>query len=69
MVGNSISDHLEYYGVKLGALGSDACKIVMDTRLAAYSSQDQAGNIILSRNPSSSVVKMKSEPSVPINSL
>lgn len=69
VAGNSILDHLEYYGVKLGAPGPDACRIVMDTRLAAYSTQDQAGNLILSRDPSSSVVKTKSKPSEQINSI
>lgn len=69
VVGSSISDHLEYYGVKLGAPGPDACRIVMATHLAAYSTQDQAGNLILSRDPSSSVVKTKSEPGEQINSI
>ncbi|KAL7178087.1 hypothetical protein ACSBR2_031274 [Camellia fascicularis] len=63
VVGKSISDHLEYYGVQMS--GESTCRIAMDPRVASYSTQDLEGNFILSRDPSASVVEMKIEPSIP----
>ncbi|KAG8370034.1 hypothetical protein BUALT_Bualt14G0075700 [Buddleja alternifolia] len=57
--GNSISDHLAYYGVQMGCdSSSSSCKIVMDPRLGAYGRTDLDGNLILSRNPSTSILKL-----------
>ncbi|XP_052206614.1 lipase-like isoform X3 [Diospyros lotus] len=61
--GNSISDHLEYYGVKLGGESTGTCRIVTDPSFAAYSTRDIGGNFILSRDPPASFVKMKIESS------
>ncbi|PSR92642.1 Lipase [Actinidia chinensis var. chinensis] len=61
--GNSISEHLAYYGVKMG--GESTCKVIMDPRLAAYSTEDFEGNVILSRDPFASIVKTTTEPNVP----
>ncbi|GMP56768.1 hypothetical protein CsSME_00021122 [Camellia sinensis var. sinensis] len=67
VMGNSISDHLEYYGVELGGDTPRTCRIVMDPRVAEYGVQDLGGNFILSRDPSTSVVKLKIESSIPSN--
>ncbi|CAL0309031.1 unnamed protein product [Lupinus luteus] len=56
--GNSISDHLEYYGVRLGSDEPMTCKIVMDTHVLNLSSRDSRGNIILSRDPATSILRM-----------
>lgn len=59
--GNSISDHLSYYGVEMGCDESMKCKIVMDNRLASYGRTDGDGNFIVMRDPSTSVVKLNSD--------
>ncbi|XP_052190741.1 lipase-like isoform X2 [Diospyros lotus] len=69
VIGNSVSDHLEYYGVRLGGETPGTCRIVMDPRLAANGTQDLEGNLILSRNPSTPIVKMRAEPSIPSESV
>ncbi|OIV91940.1 hypothetical protein TanjilG_23201 [Lupinus angustifolius] len=56
--GNSISDHLEYYGVRLGSDEPMSCKIVMDAHVLNLSSRDSRGNIILSRDPATPLLKM-----------
>ncbi|CAA0814274.1 alpha/beta-Hydrolases superfamily protein [Striga hermonthica] len=56
--GNSISDHLTYYGVQMGCDESISCKMVMDPRVAAYGLTDHEGNIILSKDPSTPILKM-----------
>lgn len=63
MSGNSISDHLRYYGVKLACDVSAGCRIVMDNGLAAYRTLDSDGNVIFSRDISSSVLRMNVESS------
>ncbi|KAF3636986.1 putative chromatin-remodeling complex ATPase chain-like [Capsicum annuum] len=60
--GNSIKDHLRYFGVKLSCDVSAGCRIVMDNNLAAYHTADSEGNIIFSRNISS-VLRMNVESS------
>lgn len=62
-MGNSILDHLEYYGVPLGdRTEQGSCRIVMDPRVATFKVEDPEGNFVLSRDdPSSSVLKMKTE--------
>lgn len=51
VMGNSISDHLVYLGVNLQAETWTTCGIVTDSRLANYRKTDEAGNFVLSRNP------------------
>lgn len=58
VMGNSIADHLVYFGVNLQAESWNSCKIVTDPpRLGQYTRTDNAGNIILSRYPGSSVLR------------
>lgn len=64
VAGNSISDHLTYYGVELGCETSTICRIVMDTRVSMYGTKDFNGNFVLSKQPSSSVLKMNTEAGV-----
>lgn len=60
--GNSIADHLTYYGVEMGCNeSSNTCRIVMDPRLAAYGSTDLDGNFIVLRDPSKSILKLNAE--------
>ncbi|KAL2244124.1 UNVERIFIED_CONTAM: Lipase [Sesamum indicum] len=61
--GNSISDHLTYYGVHMGCDASSGCKIIMDPRVVGYGKTDQEGNLILSRDPSRSILKLKTDES------
>ncbi|XP_039136868.1 lipase-like isoform X2 [Dioscorea cayenensis subsp. rotundata] len=48
--GNSVSDHLTYYGIMLKADTWGSCKIIMSKTMDEYQT-DPAGNIILSRIP------------------
>ncbi|KAM7488200.1 hypothetical protein LguiB_025684 [Lonicera macranthoides] len=61
VTGNSILDHLRYYGVRLGCGSGPTCKIVMDARLALYGVKDLNGNFILSKYSSTSALKMNTE--------
>lgn len=63
MKGNSITDHLRYFGVKLSCDVSAGCRIVMDNGLASYRTTDSDGNVIFSRDISSSVLRMNVESS------
>ncbi|KAK3009439.1 hypothetical protein RJ639_013188 [Escallonia herrerae] len=63
VAGNSISDHLEYFGVKLGCETAGRCRIVMDSHMAAYGAQDHSGNFILSKDPSTPMLKMSTNSS------
>jgi hypothetical protein len=47
--GNSISDHLKYYGTELCSDADSRCKIVMFEGIEEY--MGAGGNIRLSRNP------------------
>ncbi|XP_048322047.1 lipase isoform X2 [Ziziphus jujuba] len=49
--GNSISDHLSYYGVDLMGETWRSCRIVVDPGLMEYSRTDIRGNLLLSRDP------------------
>ncbi|ONK63442.1 uncharacterized protein A4U43_C07F15200 [Asparagus officinalis] len=49
--GNSILDHLTYYGIQLSADSWGSCRIVMDIKIKQYH-MDSVGNIIMSRDPS-----------------
>ncbi|KAI3713788.1 hypothetical protein L1987_72374 [Smallanthus sonchifolius] len=62
--GNSISDHLTYFGVEMGCDTSSKCSIVMAPDLASYGKVDDYGNFALSRVPSKFILKMKKEPEI-----
>lgn len=57
VTGNSVADHIVYYGVELHAETWGSCRIVMDAHTLAYGKTDQSGNIVLSKSPAS-VLKM-----------
>jgi hypothetical protein len=59
--GNSISDHLVYFGVELMCETWRSCGIIMDTHVAEYGTRDPKGNLILSKKPSNPILKFKSE--------
>ncbi|XP_057806006.1 lipase-like isoform X2 [Salvia miltiorrhiza] len=59
--GRSISDHLTYYGVHMGCDSPSGCKIVTDPRLAAYRRTDDDGNVVFSRDPSKSILKLNAD--------
>ncbi|KAL3727608.1 hypothetical protein ACJRO7_032361 [Eucalyptus globulus] len=61
VTGNRIADHLVYYGVGLMAETWGSCKIVMDARLKEYGGEDVKGNLMLSRNPSASTLRLPSD--------
>ncbi|CAH9091548.1 unnamed protein product [Cuscuta epithymum] len=62
--GNSISDHMTYFGVQLGCEEPVSCKIIiMDSLLASYITQDLNGNIVLSRGISAPTSRMNPESS------
>ncbi|XP_022722659.1 lipase-like isoform X2 [Durio zibethinus] len=57
VTGNSIADHLNYYGVDLMCQQWRSCRIVMDPRVSEYGKTDHKGNFILSRDPATLVLK------------
>ncbi|KAJ4722234.1 Lipase [Melia azedarach] len=61
VTGNSVSDHLFYFGVKLGCDAWRSCGIVMDPRVAEYGKTDLQGNFVLSRIPATPILKLKTE--------
>ncbi|XP_056168672.1 lipase-like isoform X1 [Syzygium oleosum] len=61
VTGNSLTDHLVYYGVGLMAETWGSCKIVVDARLKEYGGEDIKGNLILSRNPSAFALRLPSD--------
>ncbi|CAI8590820.1 unnamed protein product [Vicia faba] len=69
--GNSITDHLVYYGVDMGSDDPATCRIVMNSNVLNTSTRDSGGNIFLSRDPASSLLKLSREfddPEDPVNS-
>lgn len=63
--GNSVSDHLQYFGVELQADTWGSCRIIMDNNIVQGSSfikfqTDLAGNIVLSKDPAVSSVLIQS---------
>ncbi|KAH0895932.1 hypothetical protein HID58_045500, partial [Brassica napus] len=48
--GNSISDHLRYFGVELHCETWRQCSIVMSHEMDRFSKKDSKGNLIMSRN-------------------
>ncbi|KAL2470330.1 alpha/beta-Hydrolases superfamily protein [Abeliophyllum distichum] len=61
VAGNSILDHLTYYGVQMGCETSGTCRIVMDPRISAFVQKDLEGNLVLSKDLSAPVVKLKTD--------
>ncbi|GLT76936.1 hypothetical protein SLA2020_485690 [Shorea laevis] len=61
VTGNSISDHLVYYGVELMCETWRSCKIVHDPGLVEYSKTDLQGNFILSRDPATPILKTETQ--------
>lgn len=63
--GNSITDHLVYYGIDMGSDEPESCRIVMDTHVlntnSNNSTRDSRGNLILSRDPATPLLKLKRE--------
>ena len=60
--GNSIADHLIYYGVEMGCNESTStCRIVMDQGLAAYGLTDADGNFVVLRDPPKLVLKLNTD--------
>ncbi|XP_021867300.1 probable feruloyl esterase A isoform X2 [Spinacia oleracea] len=53
VMGNSVLDHLVYYGVNLQAESWNSCRIVSGPHLSRYTTADNTGNIILSKDPGS----------------
>lgn len=60
VTGNSIADHLHYYGIELQAETWGSCRIVMDNSMMEES-VDLNGNFILSRDPTTSVIKLNTQ--------
>ncbi|XP_004296800.1 PREDICTED: lipase-like [Fragaria vesca subsp. vesca] len=60
--GNSISDHLVYFGVDLMAKTWRPCKIVMGPGLLEHGRTDLEGNFVLSRDLSTPGLKLKTRP-------
>ncbi|KAL9810774.1 putative triacylglycerol lipase [Arabidopsis thaliana] len=68
--GNSISDHLRYFGVELKCESWRQCSIVMNQDMVRYSRKDSRGNLFLSRTvPPKDVVKTSSLSKTGISSL
>ncbi|KAJ7955052.1 Lipase [Quillaja saponaria] len=61
VTGNSISDHLAYYGVELCGETSRSCKIIMDPRIMDYGITDFRGNLVLSRDPAVPLLKLNTQ--------
>ncbi|KAJ1414252.1 Fungal lipase-like domain [Sesbania bispinosa] len=60
--GNSIADHLVYYGVDMGSDAPGSCRIVMDSHVLNSSiRRDSRGNFILSRDPATPLIKLSRE--------
>ncbi|PON80293.1 Fungal lipase-like domain containing protein [Parasponia andersonii] len=59
--GNSITDHIEYFGVRLSGDAWRSCRIVMDHALVDYRLTDGEGNFVLSRDPATPVVKLNTQ--------
>lgn len=58
MSGNSISDHLVYFGVELMAKTWRRCRIVMGPGVVEYSRTDLGGNFVLSRDLATPVLNL-----------
>ncbi|XP_027151094.1 lipase-like isoform X2 [Coffea eugenioides] len=61
VVGNSILDHLAYYGIQMGCEEGGSCSTIMDPSSVAYRTMDIEGNFVLSRNLSFDSLRRSSE--------
>ncbi|KAL5701363.1 hypothetical protein ACHQM5_026708 [Ranunculus cassubicifolius] len=59
--GNSIADHLTYFGVELCADTWGSCSIVMNPLVASNGATDLHGNVVLSRDPRRSDLKLDTQ--------
>lgn len=64
VTGNSISDHLEYYGVELMAETWGSCRIVRNTAIEKYGMKDVKGNLVLSKDFTDGVLQLSSKSNV-----
>lgn len=60
VTGNSVTDHVEYFGVDLKGEWR-SCRIVMDHALLDYHRTDVEGNFVLSRDPGTPVIKLNTQ--------
>jgi len=61
VTGNSIADHLVYYGVDMGSDEPSSCRIVMDPYVQSASIKDSRGNIFLSKDPATPLIKLRGQ--------
>lgn len=61
VAGNSIADHLVYYGVEMGSDEPSSCRIVMNPSIQNASIKDSRGNIILYRDHVTPIIKLSGE--------
>lgn len=59
--GNSIMDHLQYFGIQLQAETWGSCRIVLVDRSMIKDDVDLNGNFALSRDPTTSVIKLTAQ--------
>lgn len=59
VIGNSVQDHLSYYGVEFPTDDPATCWIVMDPLLVEYGSIDSKGNVKLFRDPATPIPQMQ----------
>ncbi|ERN16918.1 lipase isoform X1 [Amborella trichopoda] len=59
VTGNSVLDHLMYFGVHLSADTWNSCGFVMDGQMIQTNTTDLRPGFVLSRDPVSSVLKLK----------
>ncbi|KAL5541803.1 hypothetical protein UlMin_009513 [Ulmus minor] len=69
VTGNSITDHLVYYGVELMCEAWRSCKIVMAPSLLGHNRTDVEGNLILSRDLGTPIIKLNRQSEVGANHL
>ncbi|KAK6930116.1 Fungal lipase-like domain [Dillenia turbinata] len=71
VTGNSVQDHLVYFGVELmGEAWGNSCGIVMNPGMEHYRRTDLDGNFVLSRSlNASSILKLNGQSNVRSNSL
>ncbi|KAK9288907.1 hypothetical protein L1049_017376 [Liquidambar formosana] len=65
VTGNSISDHLVYFGIELMGETWRSCRIVMNPNIEKYGRTDLNGNFILSKDPA--ILKLNSHSNVGSN--
>ncbi|XP_043711763.1 uncharacterized protein LOC122660496 isoform X3 [Telopea speciosissima] len=64
VTGNSISDHTMYFGIELEAETWGSCKIITEPHMLSYAKTDPNGNIVLSRDPTTSILKLNTQTAV-----